>query len=126
MTQLCVVPVYLFSGVLMDRIKAQIERLREQYPQIAFALGTHFGFDKGIFELLDTKVAGAELPEGGLHAVFPPGRHQPRQVVLQQVVGGAVPHRLDRRVLADLARDQDEGQLPAAVAQHLQGPIEAK
>jgi sirohydrochlorin cobaltochelatase len=66
MTQLCVVPVYLFSGVLMDRIKAQIERLREQYPQIAFALGTHFGFDKGIFELLDTKVAGAELPEGGL------------------------------------------------------------
>ena len=66
MTQICVVPVYLFTGVLMDRIKAQIERLREQYPQIAFALGTHFGFDKGIFELLDTKVAGAELPEGGL------------------------------------------------------------
>lgn len=66
MTQICVVPVYLFTGVLMDRIKAQIERLRSQYPQIAFALGTHFGFDKGIFELLDTKVAGAELPEGGL------------------------------------------------------------
>lgn len=65
-TQICVVPVYLFTGVLMDRIKAQIERLRSQYPQIAFALGTHFGFDKGIFELLDTKVAGAELPEGGL------------------------------------------------------------
>ena len=66
MTQICVVPVYLFTGVLMDRIKAQVERLRSQYPQIAFALGTHFGFDKGIFELLDTKVAGAELPEGGL------------------------------------------------------------
>lgn len=66
MTQICVVPVYLFTGVLMDRIKAQVERLRGQYPQIAFALGTHFGFDKGIFELLDTKVAGAELPEGGL------------------------------------------------------------
>ena len=66
MTQICVVPVYLFTGVLMDRIKAQVERLRGQYPQIAFALGTHFGFDKGVFELLDTKVAGAELPEGGL------------------------------------------------------------
>ena len=66
MTQICVVPVYLFTGVLMDRIKAQVERLRSQYPQIAFALGTHFGFDKGVFELLDTKVAGAELPEGGL------------------------------------------------------------
>lgn len=66
MTQICVVPVYLFTGVLMERIKAQVERLRGQYPQIAFALGTHFGFDKGIFELLDAKVAGAELPEGGL------------------------------------------------------------
>jgi sirohydrochlorin cobaltochelatase len=66
MTQICVVPVYLFTGVLMERIKAQVERLRSQYPQIAFALGTHFGFDKGIFELLDVKVAGAELPEGGL------------------------------------------------------------
>ena len=66
MTQICVVPVYLFTGVLMDRIKAQTARLREHYPQIAFALGTHFGFDKGVFELLDTKVAGAELPEGGL------------------------------------------------------------
>jgi sirohydrochlorin cobaltochelatase len=66
MTQICVVPVYLFTGVLMERIKAQVERLRGQYPQIAFALGTHFGFDKGVFELLDSKVAGAELPEGGL------------------------------------------------------------
>jgi precorrin isomerase len=66
MTQLAIVPVYLFTGVLMERIKAQVARLRGQYPQIAFALGTHFGFDKGVFELLDAKVAGLELPEGGL------------------------------------------------------------
>lgn len=66
MTQICVVPVYLFTGVLMERIKAQVERLRRQYPQIAFALGTHFGFDKGIFDLLDAKVGGQELPEGAL------------------------------------------------------------
>lgn len=66
MTQLCIVPVYLFTGVLMERIKAQVERLKAQYPGIAFALGTHFGFDKGIFDLLDAKVAGHELPEGGL------------------------------------------------------------
>ncbi len=50
----------------MERIKAQVTRLRGQYPQIAFALGGHFGFDAGIFELLDAKVAGFELPEGGL------------------------------------------------------------
>ena len=66
MTQICIVPVYLFSGVLMDRIKAQVERLQRQYPHIVLALGTHFGFDKGIFELLDSKVGGHELPEGAL------------------------------------------------------------
>jgi two-component system chemotaxis response regulator CheY len=48
-------------------------------------------------------------------------RRQPRQVVLEQVVAGAVAHGLHRRVLADLARHQDEGQqvLPA-LAQDLQ------
>jgi sirohydrochlorin cobaltochelatase len=66
MAQICIVPVYLFSGVLIDRIQAQVERLRTQYPQIAFALGGHFGFDRGIFDLLDTRVAGADLAEGGL------------------------------------------------------------
>ncbi|MDA8257301.1 MAG: sirohydrochlorin chelatase [Betaproteobacteria bacterium] len=64
MTQICIVPVYLFTGVLIERIQAQVERLRQQYPHIAFALGTHFGFDPGIFALLDQKVAGDELPEG--------------------------------------------------------------
>jgi sirohydrochlorin cobaltochelatase len=63
MMQICIVPVYLFTGVLIERIKLQVERLQQQYPQIAFALGTHFGFDKGIFDLLDEKVDG-ELPEG--------------------------------------------------------------
>lgn len=66
MTQICIIPVYLFTGVLIERIKAQVERLKQQYPQIAFALGTHFGFDKGIFDLLDTKVDGRELQPGGL------------------------------------------------------------
>lgn len=66
MTQICVVPVYLFTGVLIERIQAQVERLKAQYPQIVFGLGTHFGFDKGVFDLLDSKVTGRELPEGGL------------------------------------------------------------
>jgi sirohydrochlorin cobaltochelatase len=66
MTQICVVPVYLFTGVLMERIKAQVERLKTQYPQIVFALGSHFGFDAGIFELLDARVGGHELAAGGL------------------------------------------------------------
>lgn len=66
MTQICVVPVYLFTGVLIERIKAQVERLREQYPQIAFALGTHFGFEPGIFKTLDQRVDLGELSGGSL------------------------------------------------------------
>lgn len=60
MMQICVVPVYLFTGVLMERIKAQLARLQVQYPQISFGLGTHFGFDEGVFDLLDRKVIGRE------------------------------------------------------------------
>jgi len=66
MTQICIVPVYLFSGVLMDRIKAQSERLQTQYPQVSFALGTHFGFDAGIFDLLDSRVGESGTDEGSL------------------------------------------------------------
>ena len=66
MTQICIVPVYLFSGVLIERIKRQVERLKQQYPQIAFALGSHFGFDRVIFELMDSKASTIEKAEGGL------------------------------------------------------------
>lgn len=58
MMQIAIVPVYLFTGVLIERIQLQLQRLQQQYPQISFALGTHFGFDPGIFEMLDTKVSG--------------------------------------------------------------------
>ncbi|NMF89453.1 sirohydrochlorin chelatase [Aromatoleum petrolei] len=66
MTQIAVVPVYLFTGVLIERIDAQLARLRAQYPQIAFALGTHFGFDAGIFGLVEARVADAGGNEGSL------------------------------------------------------------
>lgn len=66
MTQICILPAYLFTGVLIERIQAQVARLKTQYPQIAFALGTHFGFDAGIFELLDARAAEGTLPEGRL------------------------------------------------------------
>ena len=65
MMQIAILPVYLFTGVLIERIKEQVARLQRQYPQVSFALGTHFGFDKGIFEVLDAKVAG-EPDAGGM------------------------------------------------------------
>jgi len=65
MMQIAILPVYLFTGVLIERIKEQLVRLQSQYPQVSFALGAHFGFDKGIFDLLDAKVAG-EPDAGGM------------------------------------------------------------
>jgi sirohydrochlorin cobaltochelatase len=66
MTQICVIPVYLFTGVLIERINGQIERLRQQYPQVAFALGKHFGFEPEIFATLDRRASDDELAEGSL------------------------------------------------------------
>ena len=66
MTQVAIVPVYLFTGVLIERIKAQTERLKQQYPHIAFALGTHFGFEHEIFDLLDARAAENEQTASGM------------------------------------------------------------
>ncbi len=65
MMQIAIVPVYLFTGVLIERIQEQVRRLQQQYPQVAFALGTHFGFDPGVFALLDAKVGG-DAEAGGM------------------------------------------------------------
>lgn len=58
MTQIVIQPVYLYTGVLIERIKQQVARLRQCYPQVAFALGGHFGFDEGIYALADARVHG--------------------------------------------------------------------
>ncbi len=56
MTQIVIQPVYLFTGVLIDRIQQQVARLRLSYPHIAFALGSYFGFDAGIYTIVDARV----------------------------------------------------------------------
>ncbi len=65
MMQIAIVPVYLFTGVLIERIGAQVDRLRWQYPQVAFALARHFGFDERLVALLEARV-GEEGREGML------------------------------------------------------------
>jgi sirohydrochlorin cobaltochelatase len=57
MRQIVVLPYYLYTGTLMQRIHRQVEHLRVQYPQVRFACGTHFGFEQEIFELLEQRVA---------------------------------------------------------------------
>ncbi len=66
MTQIVVQPVYLYTGVLIERIKQQVARLRLSYPQVAFALGEHFGFDEGIYALADARAKGHALEQSVL------------------------------------------------------------
>ncbi|UMR30109.1 sirohydrochlorin chelatase [Massilia sp. MB5] len=56
MRQIVVLPYYLYTGTLMQRIHRQVEHLRGQYPQIRFACSEHFGFEPEIFALMDQRV----------------------------------------------------------------------
>jgi sirohydrochlorin cobaltochelatase len=63
MTQICILPAYLFNGVLIERIHAQVERLKHSWPRVAFALGSYFGFEPRVFDLLDARVQEAGARE---------------------------------------------------------------
>ncbi|ABM97214.1 sirohydrochlorin chelatase [Methylibium petroleiphilum] len=67
MRQIVVLPYYLFTGTLIQRIGRQVEHLRSQYPQLRFALGSYFGFEPEIAQLLAERVGG--LLRGTEHAV---------------------------------------------------------
>lgn len=58
--QVVVLPYYLYTGTLMQRIHRQVEHLRAQYPQLRFVCGTHFGFEPEIFALLEQRVTDLE------------------------------------------------------------------
>jgi sirohydrochlorin cobaltochelatase len=68
MRQVVVLPYYLYTGTLMQRIHRQVDHLRGQYPQIRFECGEHFGFEKEIFDLLEQRVADlmAGVPDSKL------------------------------------------------------------
>lgn len=59
MSQILIQPVYLFTGVLIQRIGEQVARLKLAYPQLSFALGSYFGFDEEMFVLLDRRAQAA-------------------------------------------------------------------
>ncbi len=60
MKQIIVLPYYLYTGVLIERISRQVARLEKQYPTVAFGLGKYIGFDDAIYEMLDERVAEAQ------------------------------------------------------------------
>ncbi len=59
LTQIAILPYYLFTGTLIERIKRQVARLQSQYPQVAIECGHYFGFEKEIYALLTTRVLQA-------------------------------------------------------------------
>ncbi len=59
MMQITILPYYLFTGTLIERIKLQIARLKKQYPHIEFSHGQYFGFEEEIYALLNERVLEA-------------------------------------------------------------------
>ena len=78
MTQIVILPYYLYTGTLVKRIQRQLQHLRQQYPQIRFALGHYLGFVPEVFALLEQRVE--RWQRGAPHATV---RHD---------VSGHVPH----------------------------------
>lgn len=56
MMQVIVLPYYLFTGTLIQRIDRQLDRLAGQYPQVRFAHARYFGFEPEVFELVTQRV----------------------------------------------------------------------
>ncbi len=59
MLHIAVLPYYLFTGTLIERIKRQVARLQQQFPQVIFHCGDYFGFEKEIFALLEKHIHDA-------------------------------------------------------------------
>ena len=72
-------------------------------------------------EMADTLFGLRPLaPDLGIAQLAVDGRNQPVEIVLDDVIVGAVLHRLDGDLLADRARHENERHFEAAVAHHRQ------
>lgn len=65
MTQIAILPYYLFTGTLITRIAEQYQYLQAQYPQIRIGLGHYLGFEPEIYSLLDESVKALQQPQNG-------------------------------------------------------------
>lgn len=55
MSQLIVLPFYLFTGRLIKRIQRQVDRLRTTYPDRPLALAPYIGHHDKLFELMEER-----------------------------------------------------------------------
>ncbi|MGJ7581747.1 sirohydrochlorin chelatase [Variovorax sp. RHLX14] len=98
MTQVVVLPYYLFNGTLVERIARQVENLKTQYPTIRFISTKYFGFEREIFEVLEQRVL--DLRRGMPIALMPCDGCKFRDFAVENGMGGhhhddAVPHNHD-------------------------------
>lgn len=56
-SQIIVLPYYLFTGRLIQRISRQVGRLRQQYPTRVFAQAGYIGRHEQLLDLLDLRLA---------------------------------------------------------------------
>ena len=59
MMQVVILPYYLFTGVLIQRIARQVEHLQQQYPNVRFHCGAYFGFEPEIVGVLEQHIENA-------------------------------------------------------------------
>jgi sirohydrochlorin cobaltochelatase len=86
MTQVVVLPYYLFNGTLVERIKRQVEHLKTQYPTIRFTSTDYFGFEPEIFEVLAQRVA--DVKRGAPAALMPCDGCKFREFAVEHGLGG--------------------------------------
>ena len=108
MTQVVVLPYYLFNGTLVERITKQVANLRTQYPTIRFTSTAYFGFEREIFELLEERVN--DLKRGKAESLMPCDGCKYREFGVENGMGGhhhddAVPHNHDHDHAHDHAHD---------------------
>ena len=112
MTQVVVLPYYLFNGTLVERIARQVEHLRKQYPTIRFVSTAYFGFEREIFEVLEQRVT--DLRRGMPIALMPCDGCKFRDFAVEHGMGGhhhddAVPHSHDHDPAHGHAHAHDHG-----------------
>jgi len=86
MTQVVVLPYYLFNGTLVERIARQVENLKIQYPAIRFTSTAYFGFEREIYELLEARVN--DLKRGLPESRMPCDGCKYREFGVEQGLGG--------------------------------------
>ena len=121
MTQVVVLPYYLFNGTLVERIARQVKNLKTQYPTIRFTSTAYFGFEREIFELLEERVN--DLKRGAPDSLMPCDGCKYREFGVENGMGGhhhddAVPHNHDHDHTHDHAHEHAAPHVQAIVQIH--------